>query len=153
MDQIIKLEKNPREIIEYDFKGNECRLNSTYLHPDLRGHDIFQSYFKKLKHLEQLIEKYEIIAHSAKVEDNKVLLGINYNLLSYDVDIGYEYTMKINNKTISEYIDFLHLLTEKITCEFVAIQEESHDKHYNVKYVCKAFDLFVSLNRIRHMRS
>jgi hypothetical protein len=82
-----------------------------------------------------------------------VLLGINYDLLSYDVDIGYEYTMKINSKTISEYIDFLHLLTERITCEFVAIQEESHGQYYNVMYACKAFELFVSLNKIRHMRS
>ena len=38
VDSIIYLEKNPREIIEYDFKTNECRLNSEYLHPDLRGH-------------------------------------------------------------------------------------------------------------------
>jgi hypothetical protein len=122
IDSIIYLEKNPRELIEYDFKNNEVKLNSEYLHPELRGFGLFSNYFKKLKLLEQLVEKFEIVSHSAKIEDDKVLLGINYELLAYDIDVGCEYSMKVSNKSISEYIEFLHLLTEHLTCDFVAIQ-------------------------------
>lgn len=55
VEAILYLEKNPREIIEYDFKNNECRLTSEFLHPGLQGHEIFSCYFKKLKSLEQLV--------------------------------------------------------------------------------------------------
>ena len=83
-----------------------------------------------------------------------MLLGLNFDLLSYDVDIGYEYTLKISNKTISEYIDFLSLLTKHISTEFVAIQEHrENNKYYNIMYACKAFELFVSLNKLRNTRS
>lgn len=55
VEKVIRLEKNPREIIDFDFKSNECLFNSDSLHPDLRGHDTFSNYFKKLKTLEQIV--------------------------------------------------------------------------------------------------